>query len=135
MKAYKQKFGFLTDSMSEKYLIFLKQQILKLEPKFYAVIHNREITTPDGKMHALHITTDIEHPGFESIAEGWINNQFIYLWRNHCWGIAVNKSDKQMIQYDNRSINPITIKGFGLELRSSYLNKAILIFKIGIDEI
>ena len=128
MKAYKQKFGFLTDIMSEKYLIFLKRQILKLEPKFYAVVHHREIITPDGKMYALYITKDIEHPRFESIAEGWINHQFIYFWRNHCWGIAVNRSDKQMIQYDNRQTIPI-------EFRPDYLNKTILIFKIGIDEI
>ena len=128
MKAYKQKLWFLTDTRSEKYLIFLKKQILKLEPKFYAVVHSREITTPDGKMYALRITKDIEHPGFESIAEGWINNQFIYLWRNHCWGISVNKDDKQMIQYDDRTTIPI-------EFRPDYLNKTILIFKIGLDEV
>lgn len=129
-KAYKQKFGFLTKARAKKYLLFLKQHILKLKPRFYAVIHCREIITSDGKMYALRITTDIEHPGFEPIAEAWINGQYIYLWKDHCWAVAVDEKEKQILQYDNRMLNPNDVS-----LRDKHLNKTILLFKIGMDRV
>lgn len=126
-KAFKQRLGFLTASREEKYLLFLKQQILGLEPKFYVVVHKRRVLTPDGEMFVVRITTDIEHPGFEPVAEGWINGRFIYLWRDHCWSIAVDDNNKQIIRYDD----PVNAD----DIHSSYCNKTLLLFKIGIDEI
>ena len=125
--AFKPEIGFLGGE--EKYQLFLKKHMLDLEPKYYAVVHNRKIDTPSGVMIVLHITTDIEHPGFEPIAEGWINGRFIYLWREHCWGVAVTSSEKQIINYDDHKLK------FQSTHHDLHLSKTVLVFKIGSDKI
>ena len=96
-KAYRQQYSFASGSDAEKYEIFLKQHILKLNPNFYGVAAKKKIQTPDGPMFAVHLTTVIEDPNLETAAECWINNQTIFLWRDRCWTIAVGSSGKQLL--------------------------------------
>lgn len=129
--AHRRKFDFLIcDDKAEKYLLFLKQQILNLKPQYYAVVHAVEVKTSDGPMFAVRITGDIEHPEFEPIAEAWINGQLIYLWRDHCWGIGVDDNGKQILMCDDRMIDPTDV-----EHRNKSLNKTMLLFRIGTEGI
>jgi hypothetical protein len=117
-KAYKKHYRFLSPTRSEKYSLFLKQKILELQPKFFVVVKQRTVNTPHGTMFALRITTDIECPNFEPIAECWINGSNIYLWRDRCWGIAVDKNNREIA-----STESITDE------------KTILLYPIGVDKI
>lgn len=96
-KAYRQQYSFASGSDAEKYEIFLKQQILRLKPNFYGVAHKKKIQTQDGPMFAVHLSTAIEDPNLETIAECWINNQIIFLWRDRCWAIAAGIDGKQLL--------------------------------------
>lgn len=145
-KIYRQTFNFINNTKAEKYLLFLKRQALELNPNFYAVTNNREVDTCDGKMYTLRITNDIESPEFETIAELFINNQHIYIWRDHCWGIAVNSNGNEIVLpcQSNLVYRPggiILSKRHSGVTRSMSVNpgipfnKTIIVFKIGVDKI
>jgi hypothetical protein len=93
--AYKKKYDF---GDHEKYRLFLKEHLLKLSPRYYGVCACRRIDTSDGLMYAIKIVQDLENPHFEPIVEAWINDEFVYLWRDHCWAIAVDKNGKRIIK-------------------------------------
>ena len=125
-KAFKKDYGFLSDRRAEKYSIFLKDNLFKLKPKYYAVVDRKRIITSNGVMYALCIKTDIESPEFEPIAECWINGSDIYLWRDRCWGIAVDAKGNEIKKCINKP---------GLQVQTSLVNKTVLVFQIGIDQI
>jgi len=91
-KAYKPKFGYLNDNA---YLLFLKKLLLSATPIFLGVVAKCSISTPDGPMYLVHVVDNgIDDPSFEPIAQCIINQQYIYLWRNRCWGVAVDKYNR-----------------------------------------
>lgn len=136
VNAFKAKLSFAD---TDGYLIFLKRHLLELNPKYYVVSQRKKIKTSDGIMYALRITEDVEIPDLEPIAECWINSTFIYLWRNYCWTIAVDRRGQRIIKYDK--LNDITSSSlFGGGLQSSKApygsrpeqrNKTIIIHKVG----
>ncbi|MHA1290926.1 MAG: hypothetical protein ACTSPB_26375 [Candidatus Thorarchaeota archaeon] len=123
-KAYKKNYRFLSTQREAKYALFLKSRILQLNPKFYSVGGRKRILTPDGVMFVLHITKFIESPDLEPIAECWINGSYIYLWRDKCWGIAVNKNGEQ--------IQEPRIK---MPDRNKLIEKTSIVFQIGTDDV
>ena len=95
IKAYKKHFSFaLTDQ--NKYLQFLKNHFQQTEPRFYSVVARKQVQGIDCKVWIVTLDNDIENPNNEIIAECTINNEKIYLWRDHCWGIAVDKKGNPM---------------------------------------
>lgn len=131
-KAFKKNYGFLSDQRAEKYSLFLKENLLKLKPKYYVVVSRKRILTPDGVMYVLCITTDIEFPNYEPIAECWINGSDIYLWRDRCWGIAVDEKGSEIKRYTNKP-------GFNIasptQAQTNLTNKTIVVFPIGVDPV
>lgn len=100
-KAFKKKFDYASP---EKYRLFLKKQLLNLAPRYYSVVSEHEIETTDGTMVAVRIVYDqIENPNYELIAEVWINDEYIYLWRDQCWTIAVDKDNQRICQMQSTS--------------------------------
>lgn len=132
-KAYKKSYGFLSTTRAEKYSLFLKENLLNLNPKYYVVVGQKRVNTPDGEMFALRITTDIEFPNFEPIAECWINGSDIYLWRDKCWGIAVDEEGKEIKKLER--ITKLVVTGDLDTARQKPINKTVLLFPIGVDEI
>lgn len=130
VKAYRKTLDFLPQQQIEKYLLFLKKHALDVSPQYYVVVESRPVMTTDGPMYAVRISTDIEDPEFEPIAESWINNQIIYVWQDQCWGIAVNKDGKQMLKYEVEPPQPISFIN-----KAPYSAKTALIFQIGQDKI
>jgi len=138
-KAYRKTYRFLSKTRAEKYSLFLKKNLLDLDPKYYVVVNRKRVDTIDGVMYALRITTDIECPGFEPIAECWINGSHIYLWRDKCWGIAVDRNGKEIMRYcdvDSSQIRQRLQAENSPEMqRKLYYNKTILLFPIGVDKV
>lgn len=139
IKAYRQQYSFATGPEAERYELFLKKHLLELNPNFYGITHKRKIKTKDGLMYAVHLSTAIEDPNLESIAEGEINSQQIYLWRDRCWTIAVDGDNKLLCRYDLptsrvgqdlRNLNPCWEV-----LISNYQNKSLILYPIGTDPI
>lgn len=127
-RAYHKRFDFVTDS--GKYLLFLKQNLKNINPLFYSVAYCREVKTTDGPMYAIRIITELDDPSLEPIAECLINNQFVYLWRNHCWSVAVDQNGSELIRMG--TINeglPFIYK------KSQPCHKTLLIHKIGTEPI
>lgn len=90
--AYKTQYSFAdTPEKAERYRVFLKQHILELSPKYYGVTDVQRVLTPDGVMYAIRLVPELADPSYEIIAECWVNNVHIYLWRDTCWMIAVDK--------------------------------------------
>lgn len=95
IKAYKKHFSFaLADQ--DKYLLFLKKYFKETEPCFYSVVAKKQVQGMDCKVWVLTLDDDIENPDHEVIAECVINNENIYLWRDCCWSIAVDKNGKSL---------------------------------------
>lgn len=139
-KAYKKNYRFLSTTRAEKYSLFLKQKILELDPKFYVVTNRKRVITPDGEMFTLRITTDIECPDFEPIAECWINGSDIYLWRDRCWGIAVDETGKEVKRFSGTMTTEqmklrLQAEGSPELQRKLYINKVVLLFPIGVDKV
>lgn len=129
-KAYRKDYRFLSTTRAEKYSLFLKRNLLSLNPKYYVVVSRKQINTPDGVMYALRITGDVEFPDFEPIAECWINGSDIYLWRDRCWGIAVDEKGKEIKKLDEVPLG-IDVK----TVQTKPINKTVLLFPIGVDEV
>lgn len=136
-KAFKKNYGFLSEQRAEKYSIFLKKNLLNLKPKYYVITQCKKIITYDCVMYALCITTNIEFHNHEPIAECWINGSDIYLWRDRCWGIAVDKNNKEIAKTDSlhKSTGLIAVLTDAMTARTTPVNKTILIFQIGTDEV
>jgi|GEM_PF-4656930 len=130
-KAFKKNYGFLSEQRAEKYSIFLKKNLLNLKPKYYVITQCKKIITYDCVMYALCITTNIEFHNHEPIAECWINGSDIYLWRDRCWGIAVDKNNKEIVVKTPFSL----LLANAITAQTTPINKTILIFPIGIDEV
>jgi|2_EtaG_2_1085320.scaffolds.fasta_scaffold00326_29 hypothetical protein len=94
-KAFRKRYDFTT-SDPEKYLIFLKKYFTKTKPSFYSVLSSQRVNTPDGVMYAVDLAEDIENPDYDTIAECFINGAPIYLWQDHCWGVAVDKNGEEI---------------------------------------
>ena len=134
-KAFKKNYGFLSEQRAEKYSIFLKKNLLNLKPKYYVITQCKKIITYDCVMYALCITTNIEFHNHEPIAECWINGSDIYLWRDRCWGIAVDKNNKEIVQIAKTAKTPFSLLANAMTVQTTTINKTILIFPIGVDEV
>lgn len=132
-KAYRKTYRFLSSTRAEKYSLFLKRNLLDLNPKYYVVVSRKQVDTIDGVMYALRITTDLEFPDFEPIAECWINGSDIYLWRDKCWGIAVDEEGKEIKRLDRKVMTPLVDDVSNA--RKNPINKTVLLFPIGVDEV
>lgn len=124
IKAYKAQLSF---GETDKYHVFLKQQILNLNPQYYVVSQKQKIITDDGIMYVLRIVKDVEIPNLELIAECLINTSLIYLWRDHCWTIAVDKYQRPIIKYDQDKTRK--------RLQHESCNKTIIIHRIGTSQV
>ncbi len=130
-KAYHKKYDY---GSPEKYRLFLKKNFLTLEPTYYSVASCTEVDTVEGPMYAIHIVSGaLENPELETIAEVWINDEFVYLWRDHCWGIAVNKDNHPIItsKKPQWSMTASVGKKTIINQRPQTCDKSILIHKIG----
>lgn len=97
-KAFKKRYLY---SNPEKYRIFLKKVFTTQPPRWYSVAHHQEVETADGPMQAVKIVLGmIENPALEAIAEVWVNGEYVYLWREYCWTIAVDKNNAPICQSD-----------------------------------
>lgn len=124
-RIFRQQYDF---GNSDKYRIFLKKNILSLNPRYYSVSEHCEVTTVDGLMHAVKIITELTDPSFEPIVECIINRQFIYLWRDQCWAVAVDKHGDKIIMEENN-------KDYGINATPEQCNKTLIIHQIGTDPI
>lgn len=141
-KAYRQQYSFANGENAEKYEIFLKKQLLKLSPNFYGLTHRKKIKTTDGFMLAIRLTTAIEDPTLETVAECWINNQLIYLWRDRCWTIAIDQNKKLLYRLDymkDGNIGTILanhmLQDNLMESWRQWTNKSVLIYPVGTDPV
>lgn len=94
INAYKRK-AYYSD---ERYRCFLKQNLLTFNPIYYSIVAAQCIETPVGQMYAVQLVKDIEDPQYEAIAEVWLNHEFVYLWRDHCWLIAVDQKEQWIVK-------------------------------------
>ncbi len=125
-KAFRKDFPYQNP---ERYRLFLKKQFVTREPRYYSVAYYRKVETPDGPMYAMKIVQGLENPDLEPIAECWINNEYVYLWRGHCWTIAVDKAN-------NRILNLHREEGlYEASLLPSACDKTIIVHKVGTDAI
>jgi hypothetical protein len=129
-KAYKKSYNFLSGQRAEQYSLFLKKNLLSLNPKYYVVVGQKRIITSDGEMFALRISTAVESYGLEPIAECWINGSDIYLWQDRCWGIAIDKDGNEIKNLQITGLET-TIKA----LRLKPIDKTVLLFPIGTDKV
>lgn len=88
-KAFRRKFEFTQNVAT--YEEFLKNHITEANPIYRSIDKYKDIITVDGPMCAVHIVDDINDPNLEIIVECILNGQFLYLWRDQCWMVAVNE--------------------------------------------
>ncbi len=91
--AYKRQYDF---GHTERYRIFIKNNLLTLNPAYYSIVAAKKVLTVDGEMYGVKIVREIQNPNLEMIAECYINGEYVYLWNDYCWAVAVNK-DKHSI--------------------------------------
>jgi len=137
--AYKKRFDFALGN-HDKYLLFLKKHFTETTPTFYIIIAKKRIKTTDGIMWMVSLAKDIENPEYDVIAECKINGENIYLWDNHCWGIALRKNGDpartpviEPNQRETRLRNQFD-KIYKINQRSM-ICKTLLLFRIGTQEV
>ncbi len=130
-KAFKKRFDFASTN-PERYLIFLKEHFTKTKPRFKSVLSKTRVDTVDGVMFAVDIVDDIENPNLDTIAECVVNGETIFLWNDHCWAVAVDKDEKEII----------SCRYFGEFILTGDANNKIvmekttvLLFQIGLDPV
>jgi hypothetical protein len=140
-KAYRKRYEF---GDSEKYRLFLKKNLLRLNPRYYSVASYRSFETPDGLMYAVQIIAEIEDPTIEPIAECWINDQYIYLWREQCWTIASDEKGRLILREGNQHSFSGLQTGLGSTVKNSQYkidiapppcNKVMVIHPIGTETV
>lgn len=132
-KAYRKKYQF---GDSERYRIFLKKNLLRLNPRYYSIAALTSLQTPDGPMYAIQIVAEIADPNMEPIAECWINDQYIYLWREHCWTIAVDDRGNEILKEDfphhsGSFGGTVQVGKAKLDIAPPACNKTMIIHQIG----
>lgn len=133
IKAYKEKFLFAD---SDRYNIFLKQHIFKLNPNYYIITQKKKIMTEDGMMYVIRIEKDIEVCNAEPIIECYINAKLIYLWNDCCWTIAKDKHGRKILRHNQDSAEAQALTSALGEIRFkpttvARINKTIVIYRIG----
>ena len=124
--AHKTRYSFAdTPEKAERYRVFLKEHILELSPKYYGITDKQKVLTPDGVMYAVKLVPELDDPAYEIIAECWVNNVHIYLWRDRCWMAAVDKNKRLIV--DAKWSQAGTL----FHLDEQPLSKTMIIFQIG----
>lgn len=131
IKAFRKEFPYQNP---ERYRLFLKSQFLSREPRYYSVAYYRLVQTPDGPMYAMKLTAGIENPDLEPIAECWINNEYVYLWRDHCWTVAVDKKNKRIMELEGLDVRGDSSL-YDTSIIPAPCNKTLVIHKVGTDTI
>lgn len=126
-KAFRKDFPYQNP---ERYRLFLKKQFVTREPRYYSVAYYRKVETPDGPMYAMGIVQGLENPELEPIAECWINNEYVYLWRGHCWTVAVDKDNARILKLISRSDGL-----FEASVIPPPCDKTLIIHKVGTDTV
>lgn len=93
-KAYRQNYSWAAGKSAKRYEAFLKKHILQAKPNFYGIIKKSKVDTVDGVMLELHLTTTVDDPSLDIIAECMLNNQRIYLWRDIAWALAQDEHQR-----------------------------------------
>jgi hypothetical protein len=121
----------------ERYLIFLKEHFTKTTPIFYSIVSKKKIDTLDGIMYAVELIEDIENPSYDAIAKCIINAESVFLWNDHCWGVAVDKAGKQIARKHVAAGDITTTpRGFEFNTQKKSRNKHVfLLFQIGLDPV
>lgn len=83
----------------DKYEVFLKQQLLNLEPQYYGVSKHELLMSKDGPMCRLCLISDLADPSLEVVAECLINNQYVYLWRDSVWTLGVGERSEPLRKF------------------------------------
>lgn len=125
--AFRKRHDF-AQTNPERYLIFLKEHFTKTTPTFYSVSSKKKVDTKDGIMYAVDLVEDIENPSYDAIAKCIINGESVFLWNDHCWGVAVDKNGNEIA----RSI--VELPGFNTQKKSRNKHTALL-FQIGLDPV
>ncbi len=115
-----------------QYALFLKKTFLGFDARYYVAASAAEVETTDGPMYAVHITQDIENPALEPVGEVFINNEYVYLWREHFWRVAVTNRDKPIIRYvDQNEITNSNLRDGWFKNIPPVCNKVLLIYRVG----
>ncbi len=130
-RAYRRRYDYQNQ---ERYRIFLKQQLLEQTPRLYTVAAHRQVLTTDGLMYVLKIVqATLDDPTIEVIAECRLNGEYVYLWRDHCWGIATDAQNQPVINYHldlDLKCGPTTL----YEVPAP-CNKVLLLYQIGSTQV
>lgn len=127
VKAFRKSFDYLDTQASEKYLLFLKQHFTNSKPNYYCVATKNKVNTPDGIMYAIRIDLELADPKYEPIAEIWINGHYMYFWRDHCWTIAKDKNNNDIVNYQDG--------GNLFSKKHEPRNKTMVIHQVGTDPV
>ncbi len=128
-QAFKKRYVY---SNPEKYRLFLKKRFTQLEPRWYSIAYYQEVETSDGPMFAVKIVQgEIENPHLEPIAEVWINDEYVYLWRDHCWTIAVDKDNKPICKLPEGKAWHMVFDPDQFTLPPKHCNKVLILHRIG----
>ncbi len=131
--AFKKQYAYTSP---EKYRIFLKQKFTSLTPRYYSVVAAEDVETVEGQMVAMQIVTDeIENPKYEPIAEVWINDEYVYLWRDYCWTTAVDKNNRSICQINDQFSTQAVLGDKRFTIIPAPCNKTMLIHKIGSEPV
>jgi hypothetical protein len=139
VKAFHKKFEF---GSSERYRLFLKKHLLKLNPRYYSIAYYRRVGTTSGEMFALKIVQELQNPGLEPIAECWINDQYVYVWRDQCWMVATDERGRQVLKEEGPENEVRVSLGVSgqlgrrkFDIAPSPCNKTLLLHKVGTESV
>lgn len=115
-----------------KYGLFLKQNFMNFQPRFYVIAAKEPVETTGGLMWGIKIVQDIENPALEPIAEVFINNEYVFLWRDQFWRVALNKDLHKIVRYvdPNERINHMLQQEWFKDIPPT-CNKLLLIYQVG----
>lgn len=129
---HKHKYEFAEGDNAVKYELFLKEHLHSLDPVFLGIIEYVIINSYDGPMCQLTLTTTLDDPGFDVIAECFINGQYIYLWKDCVWTLGVDTQSKPFRHFFGIDFKEALASAASGEWRNSSGGQRIIIYPIGI---
>ena len=95
------------------------------------MIDMKEVDAVEEPMVALTIDVVIEDPNLETIAEGWVNREHVYLWRDDFWLVAVNRYGKRLLRHDAPATGSLSAALIPSFLGPQATKKTIIIHRLG----
>jgi hypothetical protein len=99
LSARRRRFEWLNTKSSDRYLQFLKNQVYEVNPRYFSIIKQKPVMTPDGEMVEVKISEQLDDPNCDIIIYAEVNRTPIIIWKDDIFTTAKKYFDSNAFPF------------------------------------